>query len=430
MGFQMKTKSVQKHKNTSISTIVAWSLFDWASAAFPVVITTFIFASYFTRAIAVDTITGTQQWGYAIALAGIIIALVSPFLGAIVDQLGHRKPWIAFFTSLTVISTALLWFSKPSPEYIHWTLGWLIVATIGFEMSLLFYYTLMNQVVSAKYLGRLSGWAWSLGYAGGLVCLVVALILVQSEQWSGIDSTIRIRLCGPLVAAWFFVFSLPFFFVVPDEPKKAITITQAIPLGISTFLKNIRNLKKDKQIWLFLLARMIYIDGLNTIFVFGGIYASTEFGLQPHQIILFGIMLNVCAGIGAAGFAWFDDAIGSKKIILIALTGLILSLAGLLLVKSILWFWIIAVFLAFFVGPTQAASRTLMVRLSPPERMAENFGLFVFSGRSTSFIGPWLVGTATAIFSSQRIGMAFILAFLILGALILKSVKFKTKAEG
>jgi UMF1 family MFS transporter len=422
----MNAKSAGKDKNTSIPTIVAWSLFDWASAAFPVVITTFIFASYFTRAIAIDPITGMQQWGYAIAVAGIIIALLSPFLGAVVDQLGHRKPWIAFFATLTIISTALLWFSKPSPDYIYWALGWLILATIGFELCLLFYYTMMNQVVSEKYLGRLSGWAWSLGYAGGLACLVVALLLVQSDQWSGIDSTIRIRLCGPLVAVWFLVFSLPFFFLVPDEPKKAITILRAIPLGINTFLKNVRNLKKDKQMWLFLLARMTYIDGLNTIFVFGGIYAANEFGLQPQEIILFGIMMNVCAGIGAAGFAWFDDSLGSKKIILIALGGLIFSLVGLLLVKSILLFWIMAIFLAFFVGPTQAASRTLMVRLSRPDRMAENFGLFVFSGRSTSFIGPWLVGTATALFSSQRIGMAFILIFLVLGALILKSVEVQT----
>jgi UMF1 family MFS transporter len=406
--------------------VVAWGLYDWANSAFPTVITTFIFATYFTQGIAKDPILGTSQWGNATALAGLIIAILSPILGAIADHKGKRKPWLAFFTLVTVISAALLWFAKPFPDYINWALTWVVLGTVGFEISAVFYNTMIRDLVTSQYWGRLSGWSWGIGYAGGLVCLILALLFIQTNiSWLPLNTKMaeQIRICGPLVACWFALFSLPLFILTPDRPSTGMSIKNAIHKGFVIFSHTLQNLRDYKQVAKFLLAHMIYIDGLNTLFAFGGIYAAGTFGFNTAEIIKFGIGMNITAGIGAVGFAWLDDYLGSKNTILIALSAMIVSGIGILLVHSLIAFWILALFLGLFVGPVQAASRSLMIRIAPPERMAEMFGFYAFAGKATAFAGPWLVGLITLMFASQRIGMITVIVFLAAGTLLLLDVQ-------
>ena len=422
-------KLQSSHSVSSIYSVIAWGLFDWANSAFPTVVTTFIFAAYFTQTIAKDPITGTHQWANAIALAGFIIAIISPILGAAADHLGRRKPWIAFFTSLTVVSSALLWFAKPSIHYINWTLCWVVVGTIGFELSTVFYNAMMRDLVPKQYLGRLSGWSWGIGYLGGLVCLSVALLLIYFPlPWLNVTSKAleNIRVTGPLAAIWFAVFSSPFFILTPDHGKTEISFWNALKQGVTTISKTFRKMNQHRQILKYLLARMIYIDGLNTLFAFGGIYAAGTFGLSEVQIIILGIAMNATAGLGAIGFAWLDDFLGSKKTILLALSGLILLGSYLLITHSIVVFWILALLLGLFVGPVQSASRSLMVHLAPPNQLTEYFGLYAFSGKVTAFVGPWILGIVTIHFNSQRLGMVTIILFLIIGAVILKGVKIRS----
>jgi MFS transporter, UMF1 family len=406
--------------------VVAWGLYDWANSAFPTVITTFIFATYFTQGIAKDPILGTSQWGNATALAGLIIAILSPILGAIADHKGKRKPWLAFFTLVTVISAALLWFAKPFPDYINWALTWVVLGTVGFEISAVFYNTMIRDLVTSQYWGRLSGWSWGIGYAGGLVCLILALLFIQTNiSWLPLNTKMaeQIRICGPLVACWFALFSLPLFILTPDRPSTGMSIKNAIHKGFVIFSHTLQNLRDYKQVAKFLLAHMIYIDGLNTLFAFGGIYAAGTFGFNTAEIIKFGIGMNITAGIGAVGFAWLDDYLGSKNTILIALSAMIVSGIGILLVHSLIAFWILALFLGLFVGPVQAASRSLIIRIAPPERMAEMFGFYAFAGKATAFAGPWLVGLITLMFASQRIGMITVIVFLAAGTLLLLDVQ-------
>lgn len=415
--------------------LIAWSLYDWANSPFSTIITTFIISTYFTQAIAENPIRGTQQWGFAIALSGILIAVLSPLLGAIADQTGRRKPWLAVFTGMTAISVALLWFSKPSSDYIHWTLGCVIVGTICFEVAMVFYNAMMQGLVPDKYLGRLSGWAWGLGYAGGLICLSIAFFIMQFDikwQGSGGNEALGLRFAGPLVALWLLIFSLPLFFIVPDHAKRKVNFKKAVYEGIRTFFHDVISLRSHKQILFFLVANMLYTDGLNTIFAFGGIYAAGEFGLTPKEIILWGILMNVSAGVGAALFGVIDDYLGSKRTILIALFCLIVLLSCLLLLHSSFWFWILGVLLALFVGPVQAASRSFLAHITPAAHVSKVFGLFAFSGKATAFLGPWFVGLATLLFSSQRIGMSVILVFLTMGLLLLlvvKAPKFKKERD-
>ena len=409
--------------------LFGWCLYDWANSAFPTVITTFVFSAYFTKAIAADEISGTAQWGIAISLSGLFVALLSPFLGAIADHGGRRKPWVFVLTLLCVVASALLWLARPETNFIILALSLVALANFAFEMAMVFYNAMLPDLVPRQHIGRLSGWGWGLGYAGGLVCLGLTLVLlVQAETpLFGLDKENfeHIRATGPMVAIWMAVFAAPFFLWTPDRPDQGISFAAALKRGIATLIDTFRRVREYKQIVRFLIARMMYTEGLNTLFTFGGIYAAGTFGMEFDELILFGIALNVTAGLGAAAFAWIDDWIGPKRTILIAVTGLAVLGAVLLFVEGKALFWTFALPLGIFVGPAQAASRTMMARLAPPRMMTEMFGLYALSGKATAFLGPALLAWMTVVFASQRAGMAVIMVFFLLGLVLLMGVADK-----
>ncbi|HIM77764.1 MAG TPA: MFS transporter, partial [Rhodospirillales bacterium] len=318
--------------------LFGWCLYDWANSAFPTVITTFVFSAYFTKAIAADEISGTAQWGIAISLSGLFVALLSPFLGAIADHGGRRKPWVFVLTLLCVVASALLWLARPETNFIILALSLVALANFAFEMAMVFYNAMLPDLVPRQRIGRLSGWGWGLGYAGGLVCLGLTLVLlVQAETpIFGLDKENfeHIRATGPMVAIWMAVFAAPFFLWTPDRPDQGISFAAALKRGIATLIDTFRRVREYSQIVRFLIARMMYTEGLNTLFTFGGIYAAGTFGMEFDELILFGIALNVTAGLGAADFAWVDDWIGPKRTILIAVTGLAVLGAVLLFVEG------------------------------------------------------------------------------------------------
>ena len=409
--------------------LFGWWLYDWANSAFPTVIITFVFSAYFTKAIAADENSGTAQWGIAISLSGLFVALLSPFLGAIADHGGRRKPWIFVLTLLCVVASALLWLARPETNFIILALSLAALANFAFEMAMVFYNAMLPDLVPRQRIGRLSGWGWGLGYAGGLVCLSLTLVLlVQAETpIFGLDkeSFEHIRATGPMVAIWMAVFAAPFFLWTPDRPDQGISFAAALKRGIATLIDTFRRVREYSQIVRFLIARMMYTEGLNTLFTFGGIYAAGTFGMEFDELILFGIALNVTAGLGAAAFAWVDDRIGPKRTILIAVTGLTVLGAVLLFVEGKALFWTFALPLGIFVGPAQAASRTMMARLAPPRMMTEMFGLYALSGKATAFLGPALLAWMTVVFASQRAGMAVIMVFFLLGLVLLMGVADK-----
>ncbi len=415
-------KKILNKKETLI--FAAWASYDWASAAFPIIITTFIFATYFTKQVAVNEIIGTYQWANATALAGVLIAILSPIFGAIADHGGHHKRWLLFFTILCVIFTALLWFVHPHSHSIYTALSAFVIATIALEIGIVFYNSFLPHIAPERYIGRLSGWAWGAGYLGGIISLSIALFcfIKHPPIWLNTQSAEEVRISAILVAVWFAVFSVPFFIFIPDSKATGLSAKKALKKGLSELFSTLKSLPEQKNLVLYLIAHLIYVDGLNTLFAFGGIYAAGTFGMSLADVVLFGITMNLTAGIGAIFLAWVDDWMGSKPTILISLLGLILLALPLLFVQSTAAFWAIALFLSIFIGPVQAASRSLMARITPKEKSTEMFGLYAFSGRITAFIGPWVLGLATYYFHSQRAGMATILAFFIVGALLMIKV--------
>jgi UMF1 family MFS transporter len=401
----------------------SWALYDCGNSAFSAVIVTFVFATSFSQGIALNPGDGTSDWGWAMTVSALTVAIISPVFGAIADVGGRRKPWLVVFTVFTVIGSALLWFSEPHHSFITYTLIVVIVTNIAFEVAAVFYNAMLPELVDKDHMGRLSGWGWGLGYIGGLTCLVVALFaFVQAPvPLFGLDkeSAEQIRIVGPMVALWLAVFSIPIMLFTPDTKSSGVPMAAAVRQGQGQLHGTFVNLWHHRQTALYLAARMIYTDGLNTLFAFGGIFAAGTFGMPMAEVIKFGILLNVTAGIGALGFAWVDDWIGAKPTILIALVGLIITGAVAISVEDVTWFWIAGAFLGIFVGPAQAASRSLMGRIAPVEMRAEMFGLYALSGKATAFLGPFVLATVTYWTGSQRWGMATILAFFAVGGIML-----------
>lgn len=411
----------------------SWALYDWANSAFFTIILTFIFARYFSQSVVQDDVAGTEAWGNIVGLSGLAVAILAPVLGAIADQNGRRKPWLIGFTLLCVVATAMLWYVAPGSGSVWQAAFWVSLGILGAECAFIFYNAMLPDLASPERVGRWSGWSWGLGYVGGVTCLVVALfVFIEGDtSWLGLDRDAleHVRATFILVAIWYLVFSLPAFFLIPDRPSTGMALLPSVRAGLVQLRDSIRQVRQYRDIVRFLIARMLYTDGLATIFTFGGVYAAGTFGMDQTQVLLFAIALNITSGAGALAFSWVDDAIGGRNTILLSLIGLTTCAASILLVADPLWFWVAGMGLGIFVGPLQSASRSHLARVAPPHLQTQMFGLFAFSGKATAFMGPLLVGWVTAFSGSQRWGMSTILIFLIIGFVIMMSVPAASRAN-
>jgi MFS transporter, UMF1 family len=438
--------------------VISWIFFAWAAEPFFTLITTFVFAPYFATHVATDPARGQALWGFATAASGLVIALLSPALGAIADASGHRKPWIAAFGALLVIGSSLMWFARPGdPGTIPVLLVAYGIASIGVEFALVFNNSMMPTLVPPNRIGRLSGTGWAIGYVGGILSLVLVLgFLAASPQDGytlfgfkplfGLDPLTHQgdRITGPLTAIWFMVFALPMFVFTPDYPAKR-AIREGLQEGMVELKQTLRELPKQKSIAAFLLANMIYTDALVSLFAFGGIYAAGTFGWNTIQIGTFGIILAIAGTFGAWLGGKLDDKLGPKRVIAGSMLVLLFAIIAILMVDKDRIFFVsvapptpngplfsAAAERAYLVlgcligmagGPLQAASRSLLIRMAPRDRITQYFGLFALTGKITSFAGPLLIGIVTAVTMSQRAGMAVLVLFFVAGLALLARVR-------
>lgn len=404
--------------------IFSWSLYDFANQPFTTLIVTFIYGTYFTQAIAENEIIGTALWSRGITITGIIVAILSPIMGAMADRGGFRKFFLVSWTWVTVIGSAMLFGVLPGD--VTKALFWFVLANIGFEMGGVFCNAYLPDIAPHEKIGRISGYGWSFGYVGGLIALALSFIFfIQPDiPWFGFSKELgeNIRAVNLLVALWFAVFSLPTFIWVKELRTKPNNKKNILARSLSQTAGTFKEIKKYREIVKFLIARLIYNDGLITIFAFGGIYAAGTFQFTIKDIFLFGIILNITAGIGAFAMGFLDDFLGGKKTIQLSLIGLIVATIIAVTCESRMWFWVAGVMIGIFSGPNQASSRSLMARFVPEDKENEFFGFFAFSGKATAFMGPLLLGLFTEMFDSQRAGIAVVLVFLIVGAILLTSV--------
>lgn len=430
----------------------SWTTFDWAFQPFFTLVTTFIFAPYFTSAVAGDPVAGQAQWGYAQTVAGVAIALLSPVLGAIADAAGPRKPWIFVLACFTFVGCAALWWAVPGMG------GWAMVgilaaitlATVGAEFAIVFNNAMLPGLVPPERIGVLSAIGWGVGYVGGLISLgvVLGLFVLPEVPAFGLDKASHEaeRMVGPLSAIWLAVFILPMFLFVPDQKTRGIPLGTAVGTGLRQSRATLRSLGQYRNIVRYLLAHMIYGDALLAIFAFGGIYAQATFGWDLLTLGIFGILLNVLAMTGSFIGGVLEARIGSKRTITLSLLLMIAGTLGILSISADRIFFFIEVVppvegrglfgsaaeMAFIVctlvlglpfGPAQASSRSLMARLAPPEMMTEFFGLYALSGKATAFLAPFLIGVVTDLTDSRHWGLAIVLPFLLIGLWLLAGVR-------
>jgi UMF1 family MFS transporter len=446
------------------SAVISWIFFDWAAQPYFTLITTFVFAPYFATHVASDAASGQALWGFATAAAGLMIALMSPVLGAIADASGRRKPWIAAFGALLVIGSCLMWFGRPGDvSVIPPLLLAYAIATIGVEFATVFNNAMMPSLVPPDKIGRLSGTGWATGYVGGILSLILVLGFLAASPDTGrtlfgfvplfgLDPLTHQgdRITGPLTGIWFIVFVLPMFLLTPDYPAKR-RMGEALREGLTDLRQTLGELPKRKSMAAFLLANMIYTDGLVSLFAFGGIYAAGTFDWQTLQIGSFGILLAIAGTFGAWLGGKLDDSLGPKRVIAGSMLILLSSIVAILLVDkdSILFvkvaapapdgalfsgaaeraYLVLGCLIGAAGGPLQAASRTLLIRLAPHDRIAQYFGLFALTGKVTSFVGPLLIGVITAVTESQKAGMAVLVVFFVAGLGLLARVRESNGAQ-
>jgi len=403
--------------------IFNFALYDFANSAFTTIIITFIFSTYFAKQIAPNPVLGQSYWGWTIGITGVVVALIGPLLGTIADKKNYSEFFIKIFTIICISLTCLLWFSKPSEKYLIYTLFIVGLANIFYELSLIFYNSTLKKISESNNLGKSSGFSFALGYIGGIIVLIICItIFIDNDSLPfGLskENSENVRATSILVAFWYLIFSMPFLFNLKKTNKNEIEKK-------INYTKNFKELVWDKglnNIGKFLLARMLYADGLNAIIIMGGIFAVGVFSLEIKDLLVLSVLMNITAFIGAIVGGYANDRFSSKSVIIFSLIGLILSSSIILFLKSKIIFLFFASINGFFIGPVQSASRVFMTKSIDENNQASGFGLFALSGKLTSFIGPLLVSTITYISNSQKIGFSSAIALLLIGLLVLLKVK-------
>ncbi|MBO0662126.1 MFS transporter [Jiella sp. MQZ9-1] len=431
--------------------------FDFAAQPFFTVVITFVFGPYFVSQLAPDPATGQKWWALAATLAGIFVALGSPFLGTVADRAGPRKPWIAAFAVVKISALCLLWFAAPRSSLLLAALL-IVLATVAAEFSIVFNDAMMPRLLKNDEIGRVSNVAWGLGYAGGIVFLIAALACLAGSKETGLtllgltpafglDPALGegSRATAPLAALWYVVFILPMFVVTPDRPRGE-SVVAAMRQGLGDLAATFREIRQRRALFHFLIARMIYQDGVNALLVLGGAFAAGMFGWSITESGLFGIILNVVAIPGCFLAGMLDARLGSKAVVIMAIGCLCLATIGIVSTspdstlfglltfappadgtglfesgaeKSYIVFGLL-IGVAF--GPIQASSRSWMAKSVSAAEAGRYFGFYAFIGRATSFLAPAAVSAATA-FAAQRfdpvaasrIGMASLIVFFLVG---------------
>jgi UMF1 family MFS transporter len=407
--------------------VLAWGLWDWGSAAFNAVATTFVFTRYITSDSFGSNASTSAVLGFALGAAGLLVAITAPVTGQRTDASARRKLWLAVNTAIVVVMLALMAFVQPDPAFFWFGIALLAVGTVFYELASVNYNAMLSQVSTPRNVGKVSGFGWSMGYFGGIVLLLILLILfIPPFGILGLDSATGVRIAMAAAALWFLLSALPVLFAVPENRPDGDPVKVGIAASYAKLFRDIGRLWREaRHTVYFLIASAVFRDGLTGVFTFGGVLAAGTFGFSASEVIIFGIAANIVAGIATVSSGALDDRFGAKPLIVVSLVGLIVCGTAVFFLHGggQTMFWIFGLLLCLFVGPAQSASRTFLARVIPPGREGEVFGLYATTGRAATFIAPTLFGIFVALGGAQYWGILAIVLVLLIGLLLLLPVK-------
>ncbi len=422
--------------------ILSWASWDWGSAAFNAVASTFVFAVYLTSGSFAPEAVASQYLSWGLALAGVVIAVLAPITGQRADRSGNGTRILGWFSALVFVTLALMFFVAPESPLGPIGALWLGVALLGlgnifFEFASVNYNAMLNDLSTPQNRGRISALGWGSAYVGGIVLLLVLLVgFINPEVgWFGVTAAngLNVRVSMLVAALWFGVFALP---VLLNPPAKAVADENA---DRETLLDSYRHLfrtvahlwKNSRNVLRFLIASAVFRDGLAGVFQFGGVIAATVFGFEFDEVIIFAIVANVVAGVATFAFGPLNDRFGSRSVIMVSLVIMLIMGVGIFFFYGggAPIFWIFGLGLTVFVGPIQSASRTFLANLIPKGQEGEIFGLYATTGRAVSFLAPLMYGLAIAIGGAftegdpTHWGILGIVLVLVLGLVLMIPVK-------
>lgn len=393
---------------------VGWMFYDFANSAFTTVMVTVVFSVFFVNSIAAGLPEGGEwYWSLAVSISMTLAAIAAPILGAMADYSHSKKKFLFVFTYLTIASTSLLFFAGKG-DYI---LGMIlfIIANFSFNSALVFYDAFLPEVSTPETIGKISGLGWGLGYLGGLVSLLVALLLVNKGAY---------RWIWPMNAAHIFLFSL-LTFILLKEKKVATPKTNYLKVAVDRIVFSLKHIRKMPDLLSYLFSYFLYNVGIYTVIAFAAIYGGNQFKMSQQSLIIFFIIAQVTSVIGAVAFGWLSDKYNVRLSLSVSILVWIGVVAWAFFCTSAKEYYALGLVAGLAIGSSQANSRTMLSILTPLDRQAEFFGFYTLVGRISAIVGPFVYGNLTRVTGNQRYAIVSLGAFFILGWFILQKVNLE-----
>ncbi|GAB4410971.1 MAG: MFS transporter [Thermodesulfovibrionales bacterium] len=392
---------------------ISWCLFDFANSSYSAVIASVIFPVYYaTRIVGNEAGQGDLWWGRAVSLSMALVAVTSPFIGGIADFGGIRKRMLLAYTVLCISMVASFSLLKKGMIVEGFLL--ITIANIGMEGGLVFYNSFLPEIAEKEYQGRVSAWGFAVGYAGSILSLLIAVPIVKGGYFEA---------AWLMVAIFFAIFSMPAFLFLPKDRKRGLKILHAASKGFRYTWNTFKEIWSRKESRIFLLAYLIYEDGVNTVIVFSSIFAATTLNFAPQELIVLYLIVQITALIGAFLMAKPIDYRGPKKVVTLSLIMWTSVSIAAFFVTTKGHFWLLACIAGLGLGTVQAATRAFFAQFIPVDHESEYFGVYSMVGKSSAVIGPLVFGTMSSTFGSQRPAILSVALFFLLGLIIIQFVK-------
>jgi MFS transporter, UMF1 family len=417
----------------------SWYFYDFGNSAYASVVLLAVYSAYFKNVV-VGGAEGTRLWGISVGIAAVLVAVISPILGSIADFTKSKKKFLMIATALSIIFTALLFFVGEGDIFIG--MFFFILAEIGYRVAQVFYDALLNDVSTPESIGRVSGKGWAVGMIGGILALLIVLVPIQ------LIGNEAIHFAFLITAVFFLLSSIPTLLWVEErhQPVKIPNGISTVKLAFGKLAHTFRAVKSYKEFFKYMIAFLIYNDGIMMLMDFAAIIGATLFGMKQTQLILFVILIQVAGTFGALLFGRISDKRSGKEAVIISLAALVASVTGLFFIDSITWFFVIGFFAGFSLSGAQAVSRSMVSQLAPAKKITEFYGFLSVAGRTSTFVGPlvfgaisfrannWYANHGIENMLAEKYGLLWatgsIIAFLVIGLLVLLAVKKVTAREG